>query len=81
MSGTRGLCTRDTVFPSSITLRSNNIPYINILQTAKHSYLPHGGRINFLSDKVLDIIEIMNVLSELMIDNIVSGGERLSDVF
>ena len=81
MSETRGLCTRDTVFPPSITLRSNNIPYINILQTAKHSYLPHGGRINFLSDKVLDIIGEHECFIRANDDNIVSGGERLSDVF
>ena len=41
-----GLCTREAVFPPSITLRSNNIPYINILQTTR-SHLTREGELTF----------------------------------
>lgn len=63
--GPGGLCTRETMFPPSITLRSNNIPYINILQTTRSHLTREGESTFYIGYNVL--LDSMNVLSELLL--------------
>ena len=59
------------MFPPSITLSSNNIPYINILQTAQ-SHLTREGELTFYRVKFYRRHE--SFIGAGANDNIVSAG-------